>query len=89
MRKLKRKYRNKQLKQQLAEKDKEIEELQLEAMRWEEHFNNARMDYQCLEESKNEEISELRNQLNKNDKDKRHQICEENGAEPCEFRKFI
>ena len=29
---------NSELKQQLAEKDKEIEELQLEVMRWEEHF---------------------------------------------------
>lgn len=35
------------------------------------------MDYQCLEEDKNKEIAELRKRINKTDKDKRHQICEE------------
>ena len=53
---------NKQLKEQLAEKE-------LEAIRWEEHFNNAKIDYQCLEEDKNKEIAELREQLAEKDKE--------------------
>lgn len=42
-----------------------VEQKELEAIRWEEHFNNAKMDYECLEEQlaeKDKQILELQEQ---------------------------
>ena len=36
-----------------------VEEKELEAIRWEEHFNNAKIDYDCLKEQLAEKENEL------------------------------